>query len=118
MKFALLALVATASAAAIPLNGKCVATDTCSDATTKCCFGFSSATATTASADGWCKPKVTVDSTAAATTGLFEANGTTDTTSYANTFFKIASCTGPAAAGAANLAATVAAAATALYAMC
>ena len=63
---------------------------------------------------------VTADSTTllSAAGDFKKADGTTAIDDFTNTWFKKADCPGPAAAGAANLAATVAAAATALYAMC
>ena len=119
MKFVtILALVATAQAAAKADNVLCSTSgDTCTTATSFCCLAYTTTALTTVSTDGFCKAALTADITTAAT-DLKAADGTT-AYAGANTFFKKdeASCKAKAA-GAANLAATVAAAATALYAMC
>ena len=119
MKFqVLLPLVATAQAAAVADNVQCNSTGTtCSVATSFCCLAYTTTALTTVSTDGFCKPALTADITSAAT-DLKLVDGTS-AYAGANLFFKKdeASCKA-AVAGAANLAATVAAAATALYAMC
>ena len=118
MKFVtILALVATAQAAAKADNTLCSTTgDTCSTAGSFCCLAYTTTDLTTVSAEGFCKAALSADIKTAAT-DLKNADGTNYT--GANTFFKKdeKSCN-KAPAGAANLAATVAAAATALYAMC
>ena len=114
MKFQYLALVATASAAAVASKTKCGTDLLCTTATDACCAGALTSGGTV-TADKYCMPKLTADDTTA-TSGLLSAPATPDANPAL--FFTMANCKGPVAAGAANLAATVAAAATALYAMC
>lgn len=104
MKFlALAALVATTQAAAGTANSVatgevCTGNTDCSTATDSCCKVYADATTTTTT-ESKCAAKVDADQT----TG---------------SYFTKADCVGRTADGAASLAATAAAAATALYAMC
>ena len=69
MKFVtILALVATAQAAAKADNVLCTTTgDTCTTATSFCCLAYTTTDLTTVSTDGFCKPALTADIKVAAT---------------------------------------------------